>query len=229
MSDDEAQRKAAKKAAKRARREAEEAAAIAAEAPEPDAVEAVEEEAEEDEEARRARKAAKKAAKKAKRDAEEAAAAAAAAAAAEAAVAEQPTKKKHKAQSARSDSAHAMGNYVPHSAMSSMTMEEADAFRANAGITLTPPEAAERYHPITQFEHLRPSLGDLCPDIMHYVEAKKFKTPTFIQVNLIHNILLVLIHILSIRANFTVSSSYISHYMTYDSPNAGRCCWRARI
>jgi hypothetical protein len=188
MSDDEAQRKAAKKAAKRARREAEEAVANA----EPEIAEAIEETTEEDEEARRARKAAKKAAKKAKRDAEDAAAAAAAV------EAEQPSKKKHKSQSARSDGVP-MGNYIPHAAMSSMTMQEADAFRANAGITLTPPEAAEKYHPITQFEHLRPSLGELCPDVMHYVEAKKFKTPTFIQVYLLY---------------LTIMYAHYNHYYT---------------
>ena len=63
-----------------------------------------------------------------------------------------------------------------------MSTDAADEWRAGMGITLTPPEIASRFPPIVAFEQLFPSLGALCPDVVSYIQDKKFKTPTAIQV-----------------------------------------------
>jgi ATP-dependent RNA helicase DBP3 len=77
-----------------------------------------------------------------------------------------------------------LANWVPHTATSNMTEEEVLAYRKSVGITMTLPNNADevmKWKPLTQFDHIMPSLGNHCPEIQAYIKAKKFVTPSAIQ------------------------------------------------
>lgn len=80
-------------------------------------------------------------------------------------------------------SAGDLANWVQHPVTVAMTNDEVLAYRASVGITMTLPDESElmKWKPMTQFEHIMPSLGDHCPQIKEYIKAKKFVTPSPIQ------------------------------------------------
>lgn len=73
------------------------------------------------------------------------------------------------------------GNYIEHSATSSMTASDILSFRTDANLTVYPEEESQNYKPITKFEYLYPSISEHCPSVVAYLEAKKFPAPSPIQ------------------------------------------------
>lgn len=90
-------------------------------------------------------------------------------------------KKKKKRQNENVDSIPSLGNYIPHADVESMSLASAEAYRQEHSLALLPTEAADFYKPITSFAQLTPSLQDYCPEVLQYLEAKKFPNPSPIQ------------------------------------------------
>jgi hypothetical protein len=97
---------------------------------------------------------------------------------------EEKPKKKKKKQSNETSEDISYGNYVVHPDVENMSSSAADSYREGLGLTMTPPEAANLYKPITAFNQLGPSLQAYCPEVLTYLEMKKFPQPSPIQVSL---------------------------------------------
>lgn len=93
---------------------------------------------------------------------------------------EEKPKKKKKRQN--DNETFSYGNYIPHTDVENMSTSSAESYRQEHNLTLTPVEMADFYKPITSFSQLVPSLQDYCPEVLQYLEMKKFPHPSPIQV-----------------------------------------------
>jgi hypothetical protein len=93
-------------------------------------------------------------------------------------------KKKKKRQNENSNTSPSLGNYIPHPDVENMSTSTAESYRQEHGLTMLPTEFADFYKPITSFAQLTPSLQDYCPEVLQYLEAKKFPNPSPIQVTI---------------------------------------------
>jgi hypothetical protein len=93
---------------------------------------------------------------------------------------EEKPKKKKKRQA--EDTNISLGNYIPHADVENMSQSAAESYRQEHNLALLPTEAADFYKPITAFAQLTPSLQDYCPEVLQYLESKKFPHPSPIQV-----------------------------------------------
>jgi hypothetical protein len=93
---------------------------------------------------------------------------------------EKPKKKKKKESNGTEEIS--LGNYIIHPDVENMSSSAAESYRESLGLTMTPPESANLYKPITAFNQLAPSLEAYCPEVLSYLEMKKFPQPSPIQV-----------------------------------------------